>query len=130
MLPASQLHTPLPLSPFGDGISDSHTYVVISETELQAEAFKLYRTKYMTDYNTEPADATTESPQIIQSSMQRLWATIRNSYFIETDAERHTRATAQLRLEIAELTAKLKRPRSPEPPKPNKHPKHAEENKG
>jgi hypothetical protein len=62
--------------------------------------------------------------------MQQLWATIRNIYFIEMDAERHARVTTQLRLEIAELTARLKRPRSPEPLKPDNHPKHDEENKG
>jgi hypothetical protein len=56
MIPPSQLHTPLPLAPFGDGISDGHTYVVLSEEELQAEAFELYRTDYMTDYNTESAE--------------------------------------------------------------------------
>ncbi len=146
MIPPSQLHTSLPPAPFGDGISDGHTYVVLSEEELQAEAFELYRTNYMTDYNTESAEVyhefklrvsiyesasvTTDSPQTIRSRIQQLWATIRNIYFIETDAERHARVTAQLRLEIAELTARLKRSRSPDPLKPDKHPKYDEENKG
>jgi hypothetical protein len=100
----------------------------------------------MTDYNTEsaevyhefklrvsihgPSSPTTENPQNIRSRMQQLWATIRNIYFIETDAERHARVTTQLRLEIAELTARLKRPHSLESPKPDKHPKIDEENKG
>jgi hypothetical protein len=44
MIPPSQLHTPLPPAPFEGGISDSHTYVILSEEELQAEAFELYRT--------------------------------------------------------------------------------------
>jgi hypothetical protein len=102
---------------------------------------------YMTNYNSESAEVfhefklrvsihelanvTTESPQTIRSRMQQLWVAIRNIYFIETDAERHARVTAQLRLEIAKLTARLKRPRSPEPSKAEKHPKHYdEENKG
>ncbi len=102
MIQPSQLHTPLPSAPFIDGISNGHTYVVVSEEELQAEAFELYRTDYMTDYNTEEfklraclnsrtSSPTTESPQNIRSRMQQLWATIRNIYFIETDAERHVR---------------------------------------
>jgi hypothetical protein len=56
MIPPSQLHTPLPPAPFGDGISNGHTYVVISKEELQAEALELYWTDYMTDYNSESAE--------------------------------------------------------------------------
>jgi hypothetical protein len=33
MILPSHLHTPLPPAPFGDGISDGHTYVVLSEEE-------------------------------------------------------------------------------------------------